>query len=131
MEGVNVNQEPAQLLFNGFDITTVVGNVWYVAIAFILFDVLTGLLAAGVERKINSSINFIGLIRKVALFVALAFLVFIDAYVSSDGYLVKLGVGLIVAYEGISIIENFSRIGIDLKFLTKYFDPNKIRKDDK
>jgi phage-related holin len=37
---------------------------------------------------------------------------------------------LIVAYEGMSIIENFSRIGIDIKFLTKYFDKNKIGKGD-
>jgi toxin secretion/phage lysis holin len=115
---------------SGFDITTVVGNVWYVALGFIFFDVVTGLLAAGAERKINSSINFIGIIRKVGLFVALAFLVFMDAYVNAKGYLIKLGVGLIVAYEGMSIIENFSRIGIDIKFLTKYFDKNKIGKGD-
>ena len=129
MGGTELVQQPAQLLFNGFDITAVVGNIWYVAIGFIVFDIITGLLAAGAERKINSSINFIGLIRKVALFVALAFLVFVDAYVGSQGYLVKLGVGLIVAYEGISIIENFSRIGIDLSFLTKYFDKNKVGKE--
>lgn len=109
-----------------FDITTVVGNVWYVALAFILFDVITGLLAAAVEKKINSSISYIGLIRKVGLFVALAFLVFMDAYVKADGYIIKLGIGLIVAYEGMSIIENLSRIGINIKFLTKYFDKAKI-----
>lgn len=109
-----------------FDITTVVGNVWYVALAFIFFDIITGLLAAGAEKKINSSINYIGLIRKVGLFVALAFLVFIDAYVNAKGYIIKLGIGLIVAYEGMSIVENFSRIGIDIKFLTKYFDKNKL-----
>jgi toxin secretion/phage lysis holin len=113
---------------SGFDITTVVGNVWYVALGFILFDVVTGLLAAGVERKINSSINFIGIIRKVGLFVALAFVVFIDAYLGSQGYIIKLGVGMIVAYEGLSIIENFSRIGIDVKFLTKFFDKSKVGK---
>jgi toxin secretion/phage lysis holin len=115
---------------SGFDITKVVGNVWYVALGFIFFDVVTGLLAAGAERKINSSINFIGIIRKVGLFVALAFLVFMDAYINAKGYLIKMGVGLIVAYEGMSIIENFSRIGIDIKFLTKYFDKNKIGKGD-
>jgi toxin secretion/phage lysis holin len=117
-------------LISGFDITAVVGNVWYLALGFIFFDIVTGLLAAGAERKINSSINFIGIIRKVGLFVALAFLVFMDAYVNAKGYLIKLGVGLIVAYEGMSIIENFSRIGIDIKFLTKYFDKNKIGKGD-
>lgn len=115
-------------LITGIDITTVVGNIWYIALAFILFDIITGLLAAAVERKINSSINFIGIIRKVSLFVALAFLVFVDAFMGSNGYIIKIGVGLIVVYEGLSIIENFSRIGINLKFLTKYFDPNKIGK---
>ncbi|PFN77599.1 hypothetical protein COJ85_32030 [Bacillus sp. AFS076308] len=111
-----------------FDITLVVGNVWYVALGFILFDIVTGLLAAGAQKKINSSINYIGLIRKVGLFVALAFLVFIDAYLDAKGYIIKIGVGSIVIYEAMSIIENFSRIGIDIKFLTKYFDKNKVKK---
>jgi toxin secretion/phage lysis holin len=118
----------------GFDITMVVGNIWYVAIGFILFDIITGLLAAAIEKKLNSSINYVGLIKKVGLFVALAFLVFMDAFISADGHIIKLGVGLIVAYEGMSIIENFSRIGIDIKFLTKYFDREKVGKgkeDDK
>jgi toxin secretion/phage lysis holin len=106
----------------GLDITTVVGNVWYLALSFIFFDILTGLLAAAAEKKINSSINYIGLIRKVGLFIALAFLVFMDAYVRAHGYIIKLGIGLIVTYEGISIVENFSRLGINIKFITKYFD---------
>jgi toxin secretion/phage lysis holin len=131
LEVDNVNKQPSELLFYGFDITSVVGNFWYVAIGFIVFDIVTGLLAAGTERKLNSSISFIGLIRKVSLFVALAFLVFVDAYVSAHGTLVKFGVGLIVAYEGISIIENFSRIGIDLSFVTKYFDKSKVGNGDK
>jgi len=115
---------------HGLDITAVVGNIWYLAVGFVVFDLVTGLLAAGAQRKINSSINFIGIIRKVGLFVALAFLVFLDAYFQAQGVLVKIGVGLIVTYEGLSIIENFSRIGIDLKFLTKYFDKSKVGKGD-
>lgn len=116
---------------NGFDITTVVGNVWYVVLAVVAFDIITGVLAAAKEKKINSSINYIGMIRKVGEFVALAFFIFMDAYVKANGYVIKLGVGLIVAYEGMSIIENFSRIGIDIKILTQYFDKNKIGKGDK
>ncbi|MED4354795.1 phage holin family protein [Schinkia azotoformans] len=117
-------------LFHSFEITQIVGNVWYVVLGFILFDVVTGLLASAVERKLNSSVNYIGLLRKVGEFVALAFLVFVDAYTRSDGYIIKLGVGMIVAYEGLSIIENFSRMGIDIKFVTKYFDKNKVGKGD-
>lgn len=120
-----------QILSNGFNITTVVGNIWYVALAFIIFDIITGLLAAAVERKLNSSINYIGMIRKVGEFIALAFLVFCDAYLGVNGLLIKLGIGMIVAYEGMSIIENFSRIGIDIKFLTQYFEKSKVGKGDK
>ncbi|MDF1507614.1 phage holin family protein [Robertmurraya sp. DFI.2.37] len=114
----------------GFDITHIVGNFWYFVIGLIVFDVLTGLLAAARERELNSSVNYIGLIRKVGELIALAFLVFVDAYLESKGYIIKLGVGLIAAYEVMSIIENFSRIGIDLKFVTKYFDKSKIGKGD-
>src|SRR5690606_41980241 len=117
-------------LIHGLDITKVVGNIWYLAVGFVVFDLVTGLLAAGAQRKINSSINFIGIIRKVGLFVALAFLVFLEAYFQAQGVLVKIGLGHIVTYEGLSSIENFNRIGIALKFRTKYFEKSKVLTDD-
>lgn len=109
-----------------FSMVDVVGKGWYIVIAIIIFDVITGLLAAAVEKKINSSINYVGLIRKVGLFVALGFFSFMDVYTESNGLLIKLGVTMIVCYEGMSIVENFSRIGIDISFLTKYFDKSKL-----
>lgn len=117
------------LLF-GYDITHVVGNVFYVVLGLIIFDIITGLLVAGKERKINSSINFEGLIRKLGLVVGLAFVTFVDSYFQTNGNITKIGVGLLVVYEGLSIIENFSRIGINLNFLTQFFDPKKVGKDD-
>lgn len=121
-----------ETLIFGFDIKEVVGNnIWYLAVGLVIFDIVTGLLAAGVEKQINSSINFVGLIKKAGIFVALAFLVFVDAFINADGYIIQIGVWGIVVYEGLSIIENFSRVGINLKFLTKYFDPNKVGKGDK
>lgn len=114
-----------------FDITKVVGNVWYVVLIFIVFDVVTGVLAAAKDKKLNSSINYIGMIRKSGEIVALAFFVFVDAYFNAKGMLVKIGVGMLVTYEGLSIIENFSRIGINVNFLTKYFDKNKIGQEQK
>lgn len=117
------------LLF-GYDITHVVGNVFYVVLGLIIFDIITGLLVAGKEKKINSSINFEGLIRKLGLVVGLAFVTFVDSYFQTNGNITKIGVGLLVVYEGLSIIENFSRIGINLNFLTQFFDPKKVGKDD-
>lgn len=116
----------------GFDIAKITGNFFYVVLFMIGFDILTGLLVAGKERKINSSINFDGLIKKFGLIVALFFITFVDSYFQTDGKLTIMGVGVIIVYEGLSIIENFSRIGINyLNFLTKFFDPNKVGRNDK
>jgi toxin secretion/phage lysis holin len=112
------------------NITHIVGNFWYFVLALILLDIVTGLLASAVERKLNSNISFNGMIKKVGELVALVFVTLVDAYFQADGKITKLGVTMMVAYEGLSVIENFSRIGINLSFLTQYFDKSKVRKDD-
>ena len=99
----------------------IIGNEWLVVLVFIVIDVSTGLLASAKERKIDSSISYVGLIKKMSLFLVLAFVTFIDALFTANGTILKTGLTLIIATEGISIIENFSRIGINLSFLTQYF----------
>lgn len=117
-------------LQHGFDMSSIVGNTFYVLLILIGFDIVTGLLASAKEHKINSNISFDGLIRKTGEIIALFFLTFIDAYFDSEGYIVKVGVGMMLIYEGLSIIENFARIGVDIKFLTKWFDKNKTGKGE-
>jgi toxin secretion/phage lysis holin len=112
------------------DITKIVGNFWYFILALILLDVITGLLASAIERKLNSNISFNGMIKKVGELVALVFITLVDAYFKADGKITKLGVTMMVAYEGLSVIENFSRMGINLSFLTQFFDKTKIGKDE-
>lgn len=119
-----------ELFLFGVDIQQIVGNVWYVVIGFIIFDVLTGILASAKERVLNSSINFEGLITKAGELLTVVFGTFLDAYLKTDGEVTKLMVTLVIVYEGLSVIENFSRIGIKLDFLTKYFDKNKIGKSE-
>lgn len=119
-----------ELFLFGVDIQQIVGNVWYVVIGFIIFDVLTGILASAKERVLNSSINFEGLITKAGELLTVVFGTFLDAYLKTDGEVTKLMVTLVIVYEGLSVIENFSRIGIKLDFLTKYFDKSKIGKSE-
>jgi toxin secretion/phage lysis holin len=118
-------------LITGFDIEKIVGNTFYFILALIVLDIITGLLAAAIERKLNSKINFQGMIKKVGELVALVFITLVDSYFKANGQITKLGVYMIVVYEGLSIIENFSRIGINLSFLTQYFDKSKTGKGDK
>lgn len=117
-------------LLMGFDIQNEVGYFFYVLLTMIVFDIVTGLLASAKEKKINSSINYEGLIAKIGEIVGLFFVSFADLYLKTNGAIVKVGVGMMIVYEAISIIENFSRIGVDIKFLTKYFDPKKADKGE-
>jgi toxin secretion/phage lysis holin len=113
-------------LITGFDIEKIVGNTFYFILALIVLDIVTGLLASAVERKLNSKINFQGMIKKVGELVALVFITLVDSYFKAHGQITKLGVSMIVIYEGLSVIENFSRIGINLSFLTQFFDQSKV-----
>lgn len=110
------------------NLNIIVSNSWYVLIAFVIFDVLTGILASVKEKKINSTISYKGLIKKISLFLMLAFVEFLDVFFAANSIIKNAGISLIVLTEGMSIIENFNRVGIDLSFLTKYFDEKKLRK---
>jgi toxin secretion/phage lysis holin len=126
MEMVKKGENMLNTLLNGFDLTKIVGNSLYFILALILLDIVTGLLASAVEKKLNSKINFQGMIKKVGELVALVFITLVDAYFKAGGQITKLGVSMLVVYEALSVIENFSRIGINLSFLTKFFDPSKV-----
>lgn len=114
------------LMLYGFDIKSVMGDMFYVIIFMIVFDVVTGVLASAKMRKLNSSISFNGLIRKLGLIVGVAFLTVIDYYLHMEGEILKVGSGMVILTEVMSVIENFSVIGIKLDFLTKYFEDYKV-----
>mgnify|MGYP001209305702 FL=1 len=112
-------------LLYGIDIEKFIGNMFYFLLAWIVFDVLTGLLRAMKDKKVNSSINFDGLIRKAGELLGVIFLTLVDLYLNTDGLITKTGVGLLILYETISIVENFKQIGVNIDFIMKYFDKDK------
>lgn len=118
-------------LYAGIDIYEMVGTPFYWLLIWIIFDVITGLLRAGKDRKLNSSINFDGLIRKLGELVAVVFMSLVDLYFGTDGIITTGGVYALIIYETISIVENFKRIGVNLDFIMKYFDKNKYEGEDK
>lgn len=117
-------------LIYGIDIENFTGNLFYVLMCFIIFDVLTGLLRAMKDRKINSSINFDGLIRKAGEVLGVVFLTLVDLYLNTDGVITKTGVSLLILYETISIVENFKQIGVNIDFIMKHFDKDKYEEGD-
>jgi toxin secretion/phage lysis holin len=112
-------------LISGIDLSKFVLNPLYFIMTLITLDVLTGLLASAKERKLNSKVNFNGMIKKVAELLLLVFITLIDTYFKANGEVIKMGTWMIIIYEATSIIENFKRVGWDISILTKYFDQGK------
>jgi toxin secretion/phage lysis holin len=113
-------------LIHGIDLTKIIGDALYYILGLIALDILTGLLASAKERKLNSKVNFDGMLKKIAELLSLVFVSLVDSYFQTHGQITKLGVSMIFVYEGLSCIENFSRLGVNLSFLTKFFDSSKV-----
>ena|SRR5690625_2482368 len=122
-----------EVVQDGFNLMREVGEVFSTVfwgyLFLVVFDVVTGLVAGAIGGKLDSSVSFIGLMKKVASMLSLAFISFVDVYFMMNGNIVKIGIGLLVIHEGLSIIENLSKSGVDLGFLKKFFDSKKIGDD--
>ena len=109
-------------LFNGFDIAF---NCLLIAI---VLDYLSGTIKAFVTKKLSSKIGYIGIIKKVSILFIVMLGVLIDRVTGESGAIRTLIIYYFVANEGLSILENFSEIGIPIpEFLLKSL--NNIKKD--
>jgi toxin secretion/phage lysis holin len=87
----------------------------YALIAFVVIDYLTGFMAAIVEKKLSSEIGFKGIFKKVLIFLLVAVGNIIDQNLIGSGSAIRTAVIFFyLSNEGISIIENSSRIGLPI-----------------
>lgn len=87
----------------------------YIFGLFILLDILTGLLAALYNKKIDSKVSYKGFVRKMGLIAGLALAFLIDVLLSDGVPIFTTGTLLYLsANEGISILENLSKMNIKL-----------------
>lgn len=85
----------------------------YALVVFVAVDYLTGLMAASVERKLSSEVGFKGIFKKVVIFCLVSVGHIIDGYVIQNGSALRTAVVFFyLSNEGISILENASRIGL-------------------
>nr|DAR69948.1 MAG TPA: holin [Caudoviricetes sp.] len=109
-------------LFNGFDISL---NCLLIAI---VLDYISGTIKAFVTKKLSSKIGYLGIIKKVSILFIVMLGVLIDRVTGESGAIRTLIIYYFVANEGLSILENFSEIGIPIpEFLLKSL--NNIKKD--
>lgn len=89
-------------------------DMWLKAlILFIVLDYLSGLLAAGVEKRINSQVGFRGIAKKVLIFFLVAIAYQIDILLGSTAIKFTV-IGFYLGIEGLSILENAGKVGLPI-----------------
>ena len=87
----------------------------YALIAFVVIDYLTGLLAAGVQKKLSSEVGFKGIAKKIAIFVLVGIANISDVDVIQNGTALRTAVIFFyLSNEGLSILENAGNIGLPI-----------------
>ena len=103
-------------------------------LAFIVIDFITGMLSAVARGSLSSKVGHQGVLKKLAYFLLVGFAHVVDVYVvqDSDYKFRTVAIGLILANEGISILENLAELGVPIpKKLLGLFERMKDRdKDD-
>ena len=86
----------------------------FALIAVAILDYISGVIAAGIKREVNSKKGFAGILKKVLMFCVVAVANIVDKATDAGGVLRALTIGFLLANESISVLENCGRCGIPL-----------------
>lgn len=96
-------------LFGGLD------GFLYALVVFVIIDYFTGIMAAGIQKKLSSEIGFRGIAKKVTIFLLVALANMLDVNVIKTGSVARTAVVFFyISNEGISILENATVIGLPI-----------------
>jgi len=84
-----------------------------VLVIFVVFDYITGLVAAWHEKKLDSSIGYYGITKKILLFIPVAIGYWLDMFTGQE-ILRNIAIFFYMANEGISILENLGRCEVPI-----------------
>ena len=85
----------------------------YALIAFVVIDYILGVMCAILEKHLSSDIGARGIFKKVVIFSLVGIAHIIDQNIIGDGGVIRTAVIFFyLSNEGISIIENSTRIGL-------------------
>lgn len=81
--------------------------------AFVVIDYITGVMVAVLEKKLSSNIGFKGIFKKMLIFIFVGIGHIIDFHIIKNGSAVRTAVIFFyLSNEGLSIVENATRIGL-------------------
>ncbi|BFH66024.1 hypothetical protein J27TS7_08690 [Paenibacillus dendritiformis] len=98
----------ASFLFGGWPV------LLQVLLIIVAIDYVTGVMAAGAEGRLRSSIGLIGIARKVFIFFVVAVAHQVDSVLGDQHMLRDATIFFYLANELLSIIENGGRLGVPL-----------------
>ena len=90
-------------------------DIWLMTLlAFVVIDYVSGVIGAYINLQLSSHIGFIGILKKVMYFFVIAVAHCVDVATGANGVLQNIVVGIMIANEGISILENCAKCGIPI-----------------
>lgn len=85
----------------------------YALIAFVVFDYISGVMVAVLEKKLSSEVGFRGIFKKILIFFIVAIANILDVFLIKNGSVIRTAaIFFYISNEGISILENSVRIGL-------------------
>lgn len=100
-------------------------------LVFQVIDIITGIMVGGKKREISSESFFDGFKKKVGMWLLLIVANIIDVTLVGGVPAMKSAVsGLLIAGEGMSLLENLTLLGVPIpKKVTKFFEQLKEDSD--
>lgn len=87
----------------------------YTLLVFMVVDYLTGVLCAIDEKKLSSAVGFRGLTRKILILLLVGIAHCLDLYLLKNGSVMRdATICFYISNEGISLLENSSRLGLPI-----------------
>ena len=90
-----------------------------ILLAFVIFDYITGVIAAGIEGKLSSNVGLKGIAKKVGIFVIVAVANLVDRALGNAHIFRDATIFFYLANELLSIIENVGRSGVPIPEVIK------------
>ena len=88
-------------------------------LVFIVLDYLSGVMRAIYTKKLSSKIGAKGIIKKIGYIILIVVVEILDILLKDNGYLRNIIIYMFIANEGISILENWSAMGIKVPDIIK------------
>ena len=88
-------------------------SLLYALVAFVVIDYITGVMCAINNKTLSSAVGFKGICRKVLIFLLVGIANVLDVQVIGTGSVLRTAVIFFyISNEGISLLENTSRLGL-------------------